>query len=61
MKPSQFKRIEKAALKQRTDFITEIGKATKLGMNIASKERTENLNNLIGTMKDLKKDISKNH
>lgn len=55
MKPSQFRRIEKTALQQRTKFKQILKDAESLG-NLTLKERIQsNLNNLISTMRNLKK------
>jgi hypothetical protein len=55
MKPSQFKRIEKSALIQRNQLITNKKKAEKLGLKLSYGENAASLNNLIATMKSLKR------
>lgn len=55
MKPSQFKRIEKKAEQQWGALKVNIKKAETLGQNLAVEQNKESLNNLITTMKELKK------
>lgn len=54
MKPSQFKRLEKQALRQRLELKGNILKAEKAGDNFKASEHKEALTDLVETMKSLK-------
>lgn len=56
MKPSQFKRIEKQALRTRNDFKQKISRYDASNNGILAEEEKKNLSSLVKTMKSLKSD-----